>query len=113
LPGGEEMNGAAAKCFYPTASAVHAAYWWLGTALTIARLANCGTDSRSDDPMPKKTKGKVPSGTLSGVVATLFPFRDKVAPLDTPEYRKRAGEVIARAARSGKRLSSRKTVKSA
>ncbi len=31
--------------------------------------------------MPKKTKGKVPSGTLSGVVATLFPFRDKVAPL--------------------------------
>jgi hypothetical protein len=63
---------------------------------------------RSDDPMPKKTKGKGPSGTLSGVAATLFPFRDKVAPLDTPEYRKRAGEVIARAARSMSALAARR-----
>jgi hypothetical protein len=36
---------------------------------------------------------------LSGVAATLFPFRDKIAPLDTPEFRKNAGKLIAGAAR--------------
>ena len=106
------MNGPAAK-FYPTASAAYAACCVARNRINHRSLADDRTDNRSDDPMPKKTKGKGPSGTLSGVAATLFPFRDKVAPLDTPEYRKRAEEVIARAARSGKRLSGRKTVRSA
>jgi hypothetical protein len=42
---------------------------------------------------------KRPSGSLSGVAATLFPLRDKIAPLDTPEFRKNAGKLIAGAAR--------------
>jgi hypothetical protein len=75
-------------------------------------LAHYGTDNEAAITMPKKIKGKRQSSTLSGVAATLFPFRDKVAPLDTPEYRRKAGELIARAARSRKRLSSRKDIKS-
>jgi hypothetical protein len=38
---------------------------------------------------------KPPSGSLSGIAATLFPLRDNVAPLDTPEFRKKAGKLIA------------------
>jgi len=50
--------------------------------------------------MPRKAgNGKNPSGSLSGIAATLFPLRDKVAPLDTPEFRKNAGQLIAGAAR--------------
>ena len=44
---------------------------------------------------------KRPSGNLSGIAATLFPLREKVAPLDTPEFRKNAGKLIAGAARPG------------
>jgi hypothetical protein len=50
--------------------------------------------------MPRKAGGrKDPSGSVSGIAATLFPLRDKVAPLDTPEFRKSAGQLIAGAAR--------------
>ena len=42
---------------------------------------------------------KLPSGSFSGIAATLFPLRDNVAPLDTPEFRKKAGKLIAGAAR--------------
>jgi hypothetical protein len=50
--------------------------------------------------MPRKAGGrKNPSGSVSGIAATLFPLRDKVAPLDTPEFRKNAGQLIAGAAR--------------
>jgi hypothetical protein len=52
--------------------------------------------------MPRKAgDGKGPAGKLSGIAATLFPLRDKVAPLDTPEFRKNAGKLIAGAARPG------------
>jgi hypothetical protein len=48
--------------------------------------------------MPRKAgSGKNSSGSLSGIAATLFPLRDKVAPLDTPEFRKNAGQLIGAA----------------
>jgi hypothetical protein len=50
--------------------------------------------------MPRKAGGRQnPSGSVSGIAATLFPLRDKVAPLDTPEFRKNAGQLIAGATR--------------
>jgi hypothetical protein len=48
-----------------------------------------------------------PSGSLSGIAATLFPLRDDVAPLDTPEFRKKAGTLIAGAARSAPKPAAR------
>src|SRR3981081_3450896 len=85
----------------------------LGTRIDHPSLASYGADNQAASPMPKKIKRKRQSSTLSGVAATLVPFRDKVAPLDTPEDRRKAGELIARAVRSRKRLSSRKVIKSA
>jgi hypothetical protein len=51
---------------------------------------------------------KRPTGNLSGVAATLFPLRDKVAPLDTPEFRKNAGQLIAGAASAAQKAPPRK-----
>jgi hypothetical protein len=47
---------------------------------------------RADDRKPS-------SGSLSGIAATLFPLRDNIAPMDTPEFRKKAGKLIAGATR--------------
>jgi hypothetical protein len=52
-------------------------------------------------PMPSKSKGG--SRDWSGIAATVFPLREKIAPYDTPEYRKKAGELIAVGARTSRK----------
>jgi hypothetical protein len=59
--------------------------------ITAARTA-------SDDAMPRKKRRKKPRfGDVSGIAATLL--HDKVAGLETIEYQKRAGKLIADAGR--------------
>ena len=48
----------------------------------------------------KKGNRKRPTGDVSGVAITLFPLRDRIASSDTAEYRRKAGELIAGAARA-------------
>jgi hypothetical protein len=48
----------------------------------------------------KKENRKRPTGDVSGVAITLFPLRDRIASSDIAEYRRKAGELIASAART-------------
>jgi hypothetical protein len=50
--------------------------------------------------MPAKKRKKKPAGAVSGVAATLFPFREGVPCLDMSEFRKSPGELIAQAVQS-------------
>ena len=55
------------------------------------------TQNESCDAMPRKRRvRKRPTG-VSGLAATLL--RDKIAPFDTPQYRRRFGELVAGAVR--------------
>jgi len=47
--------------------------------------------------MSRKKNAGTQAGATSGLAGTLFPLRT-IAPLETPGYRQRAGELIARAA---------------
>jgi hypothetical protein len=48
----------------------------------------------------KKENRKRPTGDVSGVAITLFPLHDRIASSDNAEYRRKAGELIAGAARA-------------
>ena len=55
----------------------------------------------SGGTMPsKKGNSKRQTGDMSGVAITLFPLRDRIASSDIAEYRRKAGELIASAARA-------------
>jgi hypothetical protein len=51
----------------------------------------------------QKRNRKRRTGDVSGVAITLLSVRDRIASLETAEYRKKAGELIASAARSSEK----------
>jgi hypothetical protein len=67
-----------------------------GTTCSSVRCASM-TQNESCDAMPRKRRvRKRPTG-VSGLAATLL--RDKIAPFDTPQYRRRFGKLIVGAVR--------------
>jgi hypothetical protein len=53
-----------------------------------------------DRKMPARKRKRKPASAVSGVAATLFPFREDVPCLDMSEFQKSPGELIEQAMRS-------------